>query len=63
MFLDPRYARLANHENRSPAAGMGCLFTSLLNTFFDRSNRVIFVATICGLQCRLMQTVLISGKQ
>jgi hypothetical protein len=63
MVLEPRYAGLENQKSRSPAAGMGCLSTSLLNTFFDRSRRVVFQAAECGLQCRGMQTVPISGKQ
>jgi hypothetical protein len=63
MFLDPRYARLERQKNRSSAVGRGCLFTSLLNALFDSSNRVLFQAAESGLQCKLMQTVPISGEQ
>jgi hypothetical protein len=63
MFLDPRYARLESQKNRLHAVGMGCLFTSLLNTLFDSSSRAVFQAAESGLQCRLMQTVPVSGKQ
>jgi hypothetical protein len=63
MFLDPSYAALENQKNRLHAAGRGCLSTSLLSTFFDGSLRVFFEAAICGLQCKLMQTVPVSGKQ
>lgn len=63
MFLDPRYARLESQKSRSRAVGMGCLFSSLLNALFDSSNGVFFQAAKRGLECKLMQTVPISGKQ
>ena len=63
MFLDPRYAGVPEQENRPQAAGVEGLYTSLSNMLLDRSSRAFFEATECGLQCKVMQTAPIRGKQ